>query len=76
MQAGAKVYISSRKAKDCEETAAKLNALGPGQCISLPADLQDMNQIKQLVSELSKREKRKKSSSYFFFHYLLFNIYY
>ncbi|KAI7849557.1 hypothetical protein BDC45DRAFT_489069 [Circinella umbellata] len=57
VQAGAKVYITSRKAKDCEETAAKLNALGPGQCIPLPADLQNMDQIKQLVAELSKREK-------------------
>ncbi|KAI8143575.1 hypothetical protein BJV82DRAFT_610917 [Fennellomyces sp. T-0311] len=56
VQAGSKVYISSRKAKACEETAAKLNALGPGQCIPLPADLQSLDQIKQLVTELSRRE--------------------
>ncbi|KAI9248016.1 hypothetical protein BDA99DRAFT_525562 [Phascolomyces articulosus] len=56
VQAGAKVYITSRKVKDCEETAAKLNALGPGQAIPLPADLQNLDQVKQLVAELSKRE--------------------
>ncbi|KAI9490136.1 hypothetical protein BDB00DRAFT_790531 [Zychaea mexicana] len=56
VQAGAKVYISSRSSKACDETAAKLNALGPGQCIPLPADLQSLDQIKELVSELSKRE--------------------
>ncbi|KAI9261485.1 hypothetical protein BDA99DRAFT_77401 [Phascolomyces articulosus] len=56
VQAGAKVYITSRKAKACDEMAAKLNALGPGQAIALPADLQSVEQIKQLATELSKRE--------------------
>ncbi|KAI8084525.1 uncharacterized protein BX664DRAFT_337184 [Halteromyces radiatus] len=57
VQAGARVYISSRSAKNCDETAARLTALGPGVCISLPADLQSLDDIKKLVTELSKREK-------------------
>ncbi|CAO3615088.1 unnamed protein product [Mucor fragilis] len=56
VQGGAKVYISSRSAKACDEVAAKLTALGPGQCIALPADLQNVEDIKKLVAELSKRE--------------------
>ena len=34
---GAKVYISSRKAAACEDTAKELSKLGP--CIALPADV-------------------------------------
>lgn len=36
-----------------------MNALGPGKCIALPADLQSIEDIKRLVEELSKREDRK-----------------
>ena len=36
VRAGAKVYISARKAAACDETAARLSAFG--ECISLPAD--------------------------------------
>ncbi|BEJ11798.1 hypothetical protein CspHIS471_0202580 [Cutaneotrichosporon sp. HIS471] len=41
IQNGARVYISSRTSTTCDATAAELNALGPGHCISLPADLSD-----------------------------------
>ena len=51
------VYISSRSAKDCAETEKELNGLGPGQCISIPADMQKLEQVEHLVAELSKREK-------------------
>ncbi|CAM0142223.1 hypothetical protein VKS41_002294 [Umbelopsis sp. WA50703] len=57
VQSGAKVYISSRSAKDCDETSEKLNKLGPGKCIPLPADLQKTEDIKKLVAEIQKREK-------------------
>ncbi|KAI7870128.1 hypothetical protein BDF14DRAFT_144709 [Spinellus fusiger] len=57
VQGGAKVYISSRSVKACEEVSAKLSAMGPGQCISLPADLQNMEDVTSLVAELIKREK-------------------
>ncbi|KAI7898847.1 uncharacterized protein BX663DRAFT_523050 [Cokeromyces recurvatus] len=56
VQGGAKVYISSRSANVCNEVAAKLTALGPGQCIAIPADLQSVDDIKKLVNELSKHE--------------------
>ncbi|CEP07791.1 hypothetical protein [Parasitella parasitica] len=56
VQGGAKVYISSRSAQACDEVAAKLTTLGPGKCIALPADLQNVEDIKKLVDELSKRE--------------------
>ncbi|KAG2223794.1 hypothetical protein INT45_001928 [Circinella minor] len=53
---GAKVYITSRKASVCDQVAQTLTKRGPGQCISLPADLQSLDEIKRLVAELSKRE--------------------
>ena len=45
---GAKVYISSRKAADCDATAKALSA--QGQCISLPADISAMEGIHGLVA--------------------------
>jgi hypothetical protein len=33
--------------------------LGPGKCIALPADLQKLEDVKELVAEISKREDRK-----------------
>jgi len=56
VQNGAKVYISSRSAKECERTAKELNELGPGSCIPLPADMQKLSDVSRLVDELSKRE--------------------
>lgn len=37
VQAGAKVYISSRKTEACDALAAELSEIG--QCVSVPADL-------------------------------------
>ncbi|KAK7689972.1 hypothetical protein QCA50_006612 [Cerrena zonata] len=54
---GAKVYISSRSAKDCEVTAGELNKLGPGQCFAIPADLQKVSEVERLVKVLSEKEK-------------------
>jgi NAD(P)-dependent dehydrogenase (short-subunit alcohol dehydrogenase family) len=51
-----KVYVSSRSAKDCDATASELTALGPGQCIALPADMQQYSEVERLVKELSARE--------------------
>jgi len=56
---GAKVYISSRSADVCDKVAQDLTKLGPGQCISLPADLQSMDEVNRLVAELTKRESSK-----------------
>lgn len=52
-----KVYISSRSAKDCDETAKELNKLGPGTCIAIPADMQKLSEVERLVKELSSKEK-------------------
>jgi len=54
---GAKVYVSSRTAKDCEETAKELNALGPGRCIPIAADMQKLSDVDKLVNEISSKEE-------------------
>ena len=51
------VYISSRTAKDCEETAKELDSLGPGKCIPIVADMQKLSDVDKLVTEVSSREK-------------------
>ncbi|MBN8812898.1 MULTISPECIES: SDR family NAD(P)-dependent oxidoreductase [unclassified Sphingomonas] len=51
---GAKVYVSSRKAEACEETAA---ALGPN-CIALPMDVSTVAGCKALAAALAEREER------------------
>lgn len=53
---GATVYISSRKAKACDEAAAALAPLGT--CIALPADLAQTAEIDRLAHELAAREPR------------------
>jgi NAD(P)-dependent dehydrogenase (short-subunit alcohol dehydrogenase family) len=54
LEAGAKVYISSRKKEVCDATASKLSELG--ECISIPADVSNAAGCKQLGKELSERE--------------------
>ena len=54
---GAKVYISSRKAEVCDETASRLQEQYGGECISLPADLSNLNGIESLVNSLPDGEK-------------------
>ena len=53
-----KVYITSRKAKACEEACAALNAIPtkrPGaQAISIPADISKVEEIERLVAEVRK----------------------
>ncbi len=53
---GAKVYISSRKADVCNATAARLSETYGGECISLPANLSELDGIDALVAALSERE--------------------
>jgi NAD(P)-dependent dehydrogenase (short-subunit alcohol dehydrogenase family) len=59
LQAGcSKVYITSRKAKACEEAVAALNALPnkrPGaQAISVPSDNSKIEELDKLVAEVKK----------------------
>ena len=53
--AGCRVYISSRTAEACDETAERLRNY-PGECLSLPGDVSTMGGIETLVAELSDRE--------------------
>lgn len=54
VEAGAKVYISSRKAEACDEMAKKLSKIG--ECISIPADLSNIDGCQQLAYEIKSRE--------------------
>jgi NAD(P)-dependent dehydrogenase (short-subunit alcohol dehydrogenase family) len=54
--AGARVYITSRKADVCAATAAELSALG--SCTALPADLSRMSEVERLAGELAGHESR------------------
>jgi len=52
--AGARVYISSRKAEVCDEVAAELSK--DGECISVPADLSTMEGVNGLAATVAERE--------------------
>jgi len=52
---GVKVYISSRKADACEQTARELSALGT--CLSLPADVSTLEGAQGLAAAYSAKEK-------------------
>ncbi len=54
VEAGARVYISSRKAEVCDEVAAELSKVGT--CISIPADLNGEPECQRLAAEISERE--------------------
>lgn len=51
---GAKVYISSRKASACEETAAELGS----NCIPLPMDISTVEGCRALAAALAEREEK------------------
>jgi NAD(P)-dependent dehydrogenase (short-subunit alcohol dehydrogenase family) len=51
---GARVYVSSRKADACAETAAELGE----QCIALPADISTVDGCRALAAALAEREER------------------
>jgi NAD(P)-dependent dehydrogenase (short-subunit alcohol dehydrogenase family) len=54
VEAGAKVYISSRKADVCEATAAELSR--GGTCIALPEDISGVDGCRKLAARLQERE--------------------
>jgi NAD(P)-dependent dehydrogenase (short-subunit alcohol dehydrogenase family) len=57
LASGAKVYITARKAAQCDATAAELTALGY-DCISIPIDVSTVEGCKRLAEELGKREEK------------------
>ena len=54
VEAGARVYISSRKAQVCDEVAAELSKVG--ECISLPADLSSEDACRDLAARVTERD--------------------
>ena len=54
LRAGAKVYISARKASACEETAKRLSAFG--QCVAIPADASGASGAQNLAKLYLARE--------------------
>ena len=54
VEAGARVYVSSRKASACEEVAAELSKVGT--CIAAPADLSSEAEALRLAGEIAERE--------------------
>jgi NAD(P)-dependent dehydrogenase (short-subunit alcohol dehydrogenase family) len=56
VEAGARVYISSRKQQVCEEVAAELSKIGT--CVSLPANLSSEEECLRLAGEIGERESQ------------------
>ncbi|GAB5451675.1 MAG: SDR family oxidoreductase [Halioglobus sp.] len=55
LRAGAeRVYITARKAQQCDAAAEQLCALG--ECVSLPGDLSSMDDVLSLAEKLRERE--------------------
>lgn len=55
LRAGARVYISARKAEACDATAKELSALG--HCVSLPGDVSTLEGVHALVAAYQQHEK-------------------
>ena len=55
VEAGAHVHISARKADACDEMAAELDAMGPGSCSSIPADLSTQEGVDTLAAAVLER---------------------
>lgn len=56
VEAGARVYISARKAEACDAAARDLSKAGT--CVSLPADVSSEEGCRHLAAEVAKREER------------------
>jgi 2-deoxy-D-gluconate 3-dehydrogenase len=54
LEAGAKVYISSRKADVCDAVAADLSRLG--ECVSVPQDISTVDGCRRLADAMGTRE--------------------
>jgi NAD(P)-dependent dehydrogenase (short-subunit alcohol dehydrogenase family) len=56
VDAGATVYISSRKADVCEQVAAEFSE--KGNCVAVPADLSQEGECRRLADEMATRVDR------------------
>ena len=55
---GARVFVSSRKAAVCDETAKRLSGEHGGECISVPADLSNLQGVETLTSAVREHTDR------------------
>ncbi len=55
---GAKVYISSRKKEVCDTTAKRLAETFGGECISIPANLAELDGVEAAAAALEKQEEK------------------
>ncbi|KAF2819295.1 NAD(P)-binding protein [Ophiobolus disseminans] len=58
VQNGSRVFIASRKEKELKSTSDRLNALGPGTCEYIIADLKNKAGCVALCDEMKKRTDR------------------
>lgn len=58
VQNGSRVFIASRKEKELKTTSDRLNALGPGKCEYIIADLKNKAGCLALCAEMKKRTDR------------------
>jgi NAD(P)-dependent dehydrogenase (short-subunit alcohol dehydrogenase family) len=56
VEAGARVYISSRKAEVCEQVAEELSRAG--ECVALPADLSSEQECRRLAAAVADHERQ------------------
>ncbi len=56
VEAGARVYITSRKAEVCDDVAAELSKVGT--CVAIAADLSREDECARLAAAVSEREAR------------------
>lgn len=57
-EAGARVFVSSRKADACEQAVAELEGIAPGSAEALPADLSTEDGCRGLAEALARRTDR------------------
>lgn len=53
---GVRVYITARKAEQCDAAAAELSQIG--ECISVPADLASVEEVKRFAGAVAEREPK------------------
>jgi len=56
LESGAKVYISSRKKEVCDAVAGELSKVG--ECVSLPADVSNLDGCRGLAQQVAARENQ------------------
>ncbi|MCU0270475.1 MAG: SDR family oxidoreductase [Acidimicrobiales bacterium] len=56
VEAGARVYVASRKLEVVQQAADELSAIRPGSCIPVRADLSDHDECRRLADWLTERE--------------------